>query len=173
MKTNLLRMLLFFSISITTQSFSASLNDVYVQRGGKLIGFSDAVLGANGSIVSTGQPSKYLIRVNKRKAVIDFSSRKSILEKMSVLYPDDIVIQITFSKVKPNTVAYIDNSVISNIDKNGDSITPKFPVSKPGRHRIELRKYVTKLDSFVLNIDASSYVICSGKFKMKCNIESA
>lgn len=150
---------------------SASINDVYVQTKGKMVGLQEAVSRANGSIVSTKQPSKYLINVNGRKAVVDFSSEKNIRAEMSAFYTDHIVVQITFLSVKPNTIAFIDNSPIATIDKNGNTITPKFPISEPGKHTVQLKGTIETVDSTILDIPSSASVICSGKLKMICKIK--
>lgn len=168
---SMVKILFFIIISFPTICFAAKLDDVYVQAGGKMIGFSDTVREAKGSIASTGKPSKYLINLNGRKAVVDFSSNKSISAEMSVFYPDHIVIQISFLNVKPNTLAFIDSSPISTIDKHGNSITPKFPISESGEHKIELRVLRKVVDSApLLNIPISATVECSGKEKMKCKV---
>lgn len=162
--------LIFILMVMPIKTFSSNLSDVYVQSGGKLIGLSDAVSKANGSITFIGSPSKYLIDVNGRKAVVDFSSEKSIRAEMSAFYPDHIVVQITFLGVRPNTMAFLDNTPIATIDKNGNSITPIFPVSEPGKHIIQLKHIVKTFDSITLNISSSSSIECSGIDKMKCNI---
>ena len=112
-----------------------------------------------------------MIDVNGRKAVVDFSLERSIRAEMSWLYPDHIVIQITFSKVKPNTKAFIDNSPIAIIDKNGNLTIPKFPISEPGKHTIQLKNNMNIVDSIILSIPSSAFVICRGKLKMLCEIK--
>ena len=165
---------LFFILSVSTipmVCISANINDVYVQTDKKMVGFSDAVLRANGSITYTGQLSKYLIDVNGRKAIVDFSSEKNIVTEMGAFYPDHIVIQIIFLRVKPNTTAYIDNSPIPKIDKHGNSITPKFPISEQGKHTVELKGFQDTVDLAILDIPSSSMVQCTGRGKMKCKVE--
>lgn len=155
---------------LSTRCLAGNIRDVSVQINGKFYGLEEAVAKYNGTIAPIENQSKYLITIGGKKAVIDFSSEKKVRATLGFIYPGKPIVQISFSKVKPNTVAYFDSIPLSKIDKFGNSYSDKFQVDVEGKHTIDLRDSLKVINSCVVNIKLSSLINCSGKNKLLCEV---
>lgn len=122
----------------------------------------------NGSITWSGEALKYNIEVNGRKAVIDFSSDKSIKSTMSALFTDMIFIKFTFSKVFPNADIFVEKRKYGVTDKSGNFNNGGFFDTQQGLHHIQLIKANKVVAKTEFNILSENDVSCSGKAEMHC-----
>ncbi len=148
--------------------FSANLKHVYVQTGEKVLNLEKAIAKSNGCIVPTNKASTYLIITNGKKTIIDFSSEADVRMKMKALYPEQIIVKISFLQVKPNKTVFFDNVKVDTIPSNGN-LDMFYPVSSGG-HKIELRNSMKTVDLAIVDIESESPIECWGRSKMLCKI---
>lgn len=131
-------------------------------------GLDEFIKQRNGNITWSGEALKYNVEVNGRKAVIDFSSDKSIKNTMSALFPDTIFIKFTFSKVFPDADIVIEKRKYGITDKSGNFNKGSFFDTQPGLHHIQLIQNTKTVTKTELTISNENNVNCSGKAEMIC-----
>ena len=157
---------------ISTTCFAENINDIYIKINGNVYPFQEVIARSNGAITPMEGKHKYLIEINEKKLIIDFSSGKQVRATLGFLYPSKPIIELSFINVKPNTIAYFDGEQLVKIDKSGNSESHKFQVDTQGKHIILLKKKTKIVNNSNVDIKSSSLINCSGRDNMVCKVIS-
>lgn len=173
---NKLPVLFFACVMSITSIFAGTpnkLQNIFVQKNGKLITLDNAIIQMNGKISEINDSNKYDVKVQNKIYSINLDSTinatNAIDFLVNLIAPDNIKVNLYFISSIPENWIYWDNDNTGiQINKDGTAeITTLYP--ERGPHRIELRKngHVNAKDK--LKVISKTSITCVGEINMKCN----
>lgn len=161
--------LIVYFIMLPVMAFSAGIDDIYVQQGKEIMGFSQAVSYQHGSVIKKNN-SEYLVNIYNKKFIVNFKSEQSV-QGLAAVFPEHIFVNLAFLNVKPNKEIYFDNNHLDSTDNQGNA-NKYFYLDKAGSYSVQLRDMKNKLvESDTIDINSRVLVKCTGNKKMLCKAQ--
>jgi hypothetical protein len=163
--------LCFLYLMLPLCSYSSQLHSVYVQKDKKIVKINYYVVHFK-SQLNSFRIMPVLASGKTINAVEKVQYYNSVDQMVYGLVPRAKKVNIYFRDVKPYKLIFLNDFNKNITDRNGNAnIVNYYP--DPGQLRIELENKNRKIvDWVMLNIEDNSDIMCNGKAKMGCSIES-